>query len=264
MKKEKPFYVGWQEEMPKEHKSTVKKFIILIFIALPILAFSIIYAQRGFNNHQFELGKSTELTGIYHSSPVPVLEVLKTEMKPDLSNYVMLVGYGKLGAEGIMEDIEALKGDLDGKRVTLKGTMIYGDGKAVLELTKKTNSLITIHKDVIYPIVANKILSSNFDNVVGEIVDPKCYFGVMKPGEGKIHKSCATRCISGGIPPVFKTRNFQNENEYFILLGEKGEKINRQILDKIAEKVSISGRTEFLNGWNYLYINPETIKLIEE
>jgi len=23
----------------------------------------------------------------------------------------------------------------------------------------------------------------------GEIIDPKCYFGVMKPGKGKIHRS---------------------------------------------------------------------------
>jgi hypothetical protein len=264
MKKEKPFYIGWQEDMPKEYKSTIKKFIILIFIALPILAFSIIYAQKGFNNHQFELGKSTELTGIYHSSPIPVLEVLKTEMKSDLSNYVMLVGYGKFGAEGIMENIEALKGDLNGRRVTLKGTMIYGDGKAILELTKKTNSLITIHEGVIAQKLESKLESSNFINVVGEIVDPKCYFGVMKPGEGKIHKSCAIRCISGGIPPVFKTKNSQGKNEYYILLGEKGEKINQQILDKIAEKVSVSGRKTYLNGWNYLYINPKIIKLLED
>ena len=263
MKKEKPFYVGWQDKMPKEHKSTVKKFIILIFVALPLIAFSVIYAQRGFNNHQFELGKSTELTGIYYSSPVPVLEVLITEMKADLSNYVMLVGYGKFGAEGIMENIEKLKGDIEGKRVTIKGTLIYGDGKAVLELTEKANSLVTIHKDIVEPKAEDRYETSNFDNVEGEIVDPKCYFGVMKPGEGKIHKSCAVRCISGGIPPVFKTTTFQNEIEYFILLGENGEKINHKILNKIAEKVKISGKATFTNGWNYLYVKPESIELIE-
>ena len=41
-------------------------------------------------------------------------------------------------------------------------------------------------------------------DVKGEIVDPKCFFGVMKPGEGKPHKDCAIRCILGGIPPVLK------------------------------------------------------------
>ena len=264
MKKEKPFYIGWQDKMPKEHRSTVKKFIILIFIALPLLAFSIIYAQRGFNNHQFELGKSTELTGTYHSNPVPVLEVQKSKMKADLSNYILLVGYGKLGAEGIMKDIAEIKGDLDGKNITLKGTLIYGDGKTVLELTNKANSLIKIHGDADPTKVILETKSVNLFNLKGEIVDPKCYFGVMKPGEGKIHKSCAIRCISGGIPPVLKTKTLRDKNEYYILLGEKGEKINQKILDKIAEKVIINGRSAHINGWNYLYVDPNTIDLIEE
>ena len=40
------------------------------------------------------------------------------------------------------------------------------------------------------------------DNVTlkGEIIDPKCYLGAMKPGGGKTHKACAMRCIAGGIP----------------------------------------------------------------
>ena len=264
MKKEKPFYIGWQDKMPEEHKSTVKKFIILVFVALPILAFSIIYAQRGFNNHQFELGKSTELTGIYHGTPVPTLEVLRSEMKAELSNHVLLVGYGKFGAEGIMENIAKQKGNLDGKRITLNGTLIYGDGKTVLELSKKSKSLVAIHEDIINTNDGKQNSTFPLNDVTGEIVDPKCYFGVMKPGEGKIHKSCAIRCISGGIPPVLKTKTDQNKNEYYILLGEKGEKINHQILDKIAEKVTVSGVTTQLHGWNYLYLNPELVKIIRE
>ncbi|MEL7028664.1 MAG: hypothetical protein AAGL49_05500, partial [Pseudomonadota bacterium] len=39
----------------------------------------------------------------------------------------------------------------------------------------------------------------------GEIIDPKCWYGVMKPGEGKTHKACATLCLFGGIAPLFKT-----------------------------------------------------------
>jgi len=264
MKKAKPFYIGWQDKMPKEHKSSVKKFIILIYLALPILAFSIIYVQRDFNGHQFELGKTSELTGVYHSSPVPTLEVLRSDMKADLSNHVLLVGYGKFGAEGIMENIAKQEGNIDGKRITLRGTLIYGDGKTILELSKKSKSLVAIHENVINKNDDKEYTTNALNNVIGEIVDPKCYFGVMKPGEGKIHKSCAIRCISGGIPPVFKTKVDQNKSEYYILLGEKGEKINHRVLDKIAEKVTLNGVTTQIYGWNYLYLNPELIKLITE
>jgi len=37
-------------------------------------------------------------------------------------------------------------------------------------------------------------------DLVGEIVDSKCYFGNMNPGNGKVHRDCAVRCMSGGIP----------------------------------------------------------------
>ena len=35
--------------------------------------------------------------------------------------------------------------------------------------------------------------------LTGEIVDSKCFLGVMNPGNLKPHKACAIRCISGGI-----------------------------------------------------------------
>lgn len=261
MKKSKPFYIGWQEEMSTEHKSAIRKFIIPIFVALPILAFLLISFQKGFNNHQFDFGNLKELTGIYHSKPIPILEVTDNNLPEGFSNQVLLVGYGKFGAEGIMDDIEKSKGSLDGKKITIAGTLIYGDGKTLLELTKEENSLIEMKNESIVRTGEDHSFKSM--TMTGEILDPKCYFGVMKPGEGKIHKSCAIRCISGGIPPVFRTTSVKNENEYYILLGEKGEKINHQVLDRIAEPVEVTGKVSFMNGWNYLYLNPEAIKLIE-
>jgi hypothetical protein len=37
----------------------------------------------------------------------------------------------------------------------------------------------------------------------GEIVDAKCYMGVMNPGSGHVHRDCAVRCLSGGLPAMF-------------------------------------------------------------
>jgi hypothetical protein len=38
--------------------------------------------------------------------------------------------------------------------------------------------------------------------LVGEIVDSKCYLGIMNPGETNPHRECAALCIGGGIPPL--------------------------------------------------------------
>lgn len=257
---EKQFYIGWQENMPKAQKKSVKAFVIGIFIALPILAFLIIYAQRGFNDHIFELGKSTELTGIYHSRPVPILEIEPHKESKIISPHILLVGFGKFGAEGIIKTMEEEHGNLNGRKITIKGTLIQGDGKTVLELTKKARSLLEVHNQKALPIAPKESLRAI--TLEGEILDPKCYFGVMKPGEGKIHKSCAIRCISGGIPPVLRSISTQQQKEFYVLLGEKGEKINKEILDKIAENIRVSGKSAKLNGWNYLYINPADIRMM--
>ena len=43
-------------------------------------------------------------------------------------------------------------------------------------------------------------------DLVGEILDSKCWFGAMRPSQGKPHKACASLCIRGGIPPAFFAR----------------------------------------------------------
>jgi len=123
-KSEKPFYIGWQEKMPIDNKKYIKRIVLPIFIVLPLLALVIVFAQKGFNNHIFELGKSTQFTGIFYDKPVPILEINRSPNSKFSSDHVLLVGYGKHGAEGIIKQIEEENGSLDGKKITIKGTLI--------------------------------------------------------------------------------------------------------------------------------------------
>lgn len=38
--------------------------------------------------------------------------------------------------------------------------------------------------------------------LAGELVDINCYFGVMRPARGKVHRACSVRSLFGGAPPV--------------------------------------------------------------
>jgi len=82
----------------------------------------------------------------------------------------------------------------------------------------------------------------------------------MKPVEGKIHKSCVIRCISGGIPPIFRTKN-ENSNQYFILVDAEGQAINKQILPFVAEQISVGGETNKFSNWDALYVNIDDLKI---
>ena len=84
-------------------------------------------------------------------------------------------------------------------------------------------------------------------SLVGEIVDSKCFLGVMNPGNLKTHKACAIRCISGGIPPFFVVRDASNHVAYYLLVSKEGLPVNMQVLDKIAEPLRIVGEV-FVEG----------------
>ena len=250
----KPFYIGWQDEMSAQHKSFLRKALIKLFIGIPILTVIVVLAQKPFNNHQFEFGEVKEFTGVYHASPYPILTISEGDLSENISNSALLVGYGKFGAKGTMEMIEAQNGQLlDNKKITIKGSLIYGDGKAVIELTEQENSLVKIHEERQPPFK----ISPKAENVTltGQVLDPKCYFGVMKPGDGKVHKSCAIRCISGGIPPVLGVQVASEKYEYYLITDKNNRDLSQLILPVVSEKITLSGEKRTQNGWNILTVD---------
>jgi hypothetical protein len=73
-------------------------------------------------------------------------------------------------------------------------------------------------------------------------VDTKCHLGVMNPGQGKVHRECAVRCISGGAPPGFLVRDANGETRLLLLTGADGRALGREVLDFVAEPVTIRGQ----------------------
>jgi hypothetical protein len=256
------FYIGWKNEMPPKSKSLIKKILIPLFVFAPILFLVIVLLQKPFNNHLFEFGTTSEITGTYFHTPFPMLIADDQMVKEGLSKDILLVGYGKFGAEGTMNLIQEKNGNLNGKKITLQGTLTYGGGKTILELTQEEASFLKIENQ---STAQSPLKTPSPISVKGEIIDPKCYFGVMKPGEGKVHKSCATRCISGGIPPVLRreTGDAKTPFQYYLLVDQKGGNINKEILPFIAEQVSIAGMTSSFSSWDVLYINVKDLKLVK-
>jgi hypothetical protein len=79
--------------------------------------------------------------------------------------------------------------------------------------------------------------------LTGEIVDSKCYYGVMNPGEGKVHRDCATRCLSGGVPPSFVVHGGPKDGTVYLLTDATGARLPiSAFLDRVGEPVMIRGR----------------------
>jgi hypothetical protein len=91
----------------------------------------------------------------------------------------------------------------------------------------------------------NQVVPKNLGefDLVGEIVDSKCYLGNMNPGNGKVHRDCAVRCLSGGIPPVFATNDFNGSPAVLLLTGPNQKRLPREaFLDRVAQPMRIHGR----------------------
>ena len=257
-----PFYIGWQDEMPESNRKFLRSIVIALCVLLPLLAISVVYWQKPVNNHSFEFGQLTEISGTYYDLPYPTLVADPAGLPEGRSPNMLLVGFGKFGAEGIISDMEAAHGSsLDGKKVTFRGSLIYGDGKTVLELTEQADALVKV--DATSSAVAPKMLSLTAATISGEVVDPKCFFGVMKPGDGKTHKSCAIRCISGGVPPVLRQEVGEESGnyDYYLIQDTQGRPVNKRILSVVGEQVRLNGQTSEANGWKVLYIDIENLPL---
>lgn len=251
------FYIGWMAKAPKGFAKHVKIVLIILFPMVLMIGYLLAASQKKFSTANFEFGKKTEVKGIYYNSPVPMLKAFD---KDNLSITLPLVGYGKHGAETAIMELEKEKGvSFNGKEVTLKGTLLYGDGKTLLQVDKNDDPIVNIGAESTVQLQQKDL---GTQTIRGEIIDPKCYFGVMKPGEGKVHRDCAIRCILGGIPPVLHVQNEKGESNYYLIVGPNGEKMNEAVQDVVAEPVSIEAKVVQQDDWIILYTGKENIKRI--
>lgn len=244
------------QHAPKSFAAWIRKYLFVLLPIIIVLGVLLALSQKQFGTGNFEFGTLTEVKGIYFNEPVPNIKVLNGKDIWGNKNYVTvpLIGFGKHGVDGLIAELEKEKNtSFAGKEITLKGTLLYNDGKLLMQIDGNDKPLIELNDN-------NTV--GKFDdpkeigmlNVKGEIVDPKCFFGVMKPGEGKPHKDCAIRCILGGIPPVLKVTNDEGKQNYYIIVGEHGEKMNEAVQDYVASPVNIHAKAVAYGDWIVLYV----------
>jgi len=200
------FYVGYQPEMPAGHARFVRRVVLAALVAIVILATAVVALQSPYANSRFDYGRPSTIEGVVRNRPVPHL------------GPTLLVGQGKQGAvvaEGA-------------SRVT--GPLIERDGMRMLEVHEA-------HRTSSQSVPVSPRTVRGAVTLRGEIVDSKCWLGVMNPGEKKVHRACASLCIRGGIPPMLVTR----EGAKLLLVDASGRAMNERVLPFVAELVEITG-----------------------
>lgn len=238
------FYVGYLDRCPAGMARFVRRLAGILGIGLVAVLAAVGGRQMPVGNGRFEFGNLREFQGRLFEAPLPLLHVAGGD---GAGTNFLLVGEGKRGLP------EFAQGQ-HGNRVRFQGTLIERDGVRMVEMGARASF------EVIEPALgprqgeglagetagAAAVIPFGEATLVGELVDTKCYFGVMRPATGKIHRACAVRCLSGGVPPGLLVRRSDGSAVVVMLAtGPGGPAIDAQWA---ARWVRVRGHLEVRDG----------------
>jgi hypothetical protein len=250
------FYIGYEPPMPPRLSRFVTRVVVaggaVAIVSGSLLAIGHVPLASG----TFAFGQPRALSGIAREQPYPALRV---DGAATGAPWALLVAPGKHGADALVRG-------QDGRRVSLQGTPIERDGRTMFELVP--GSLKAANEAGVGPDSSN---SSNPEAVRiedvtlrGQIVDSKCFLGVMVPGAGKTHKDCASLCLRGGIPPALFVQDRAGRSALVLLEDQSGRAIGGRAIALAGEPVEITGTTWRQQGWLRLRSDPATWRPLAE
>ena len=250
------FYVGYLPKAPAALASFLRGVVFALFGLTAAIALLLVLHQHRFASSYFEFGNERSFEGIAAMQPYPALLALRPGQTTSGSTYsqYLLVAPGKHGAQELMQSFE-------GKQVRLRGQLIYRDGGTMIEVVPGSVAVLPAA-----PAPPEAARDLGPITATGEIVDSKCYLGVMNPGQGKVHRDCAARCLSGGVPPVFVARKIEPESlrtngAQFLLVGPDGAALGRDVLREfVAEPITVQAELFQRGDALLLRIDPSILR----
>jgi len=228
------FYIGYEPAMPPGIAKRVRVAVAIGAIAVLALAIVATAAQRHLAASSFDFGHQQSWTGRLVRVPAPALLV----PTPGGYQWFWLVGRGKHGAASAI-------GTAPDGWVTVTGILISRDRWRMIEVGSAFVSPGTADAPAEPPAAEG---DGREVTLSGEIVDSKCFLGVMNPGERTVHRDCAIRCLSGGIPPMLAYITEDGRRDLAVLVDAQGRLLTDALHHAVGEPMSARGRLFTING----------------
>jgi len=216
--REDEFYVGYAGQAPAGVSRVLRRVVIGLFTLAAALSVTLVLAQTPFPAASFEYGVVRDFAGVLYEHPFPHV------VTADGATF-LLAGAGKRGSREVA--------GRDGRQVRLRGSRVLRGGMTMIEV--ETGS-VTFGAAARGP---ETVVVLGRQSLRGEIVDGKCYLGVMNPGAGQVHRDCAARCLAGGLPALFVTGG-----EVLVLGGFDA----RNNMDKVGVPLTLEGVRKRIGG----------------
>lgn len=238
------FFVGYNWPVAPDLWRVVKRAAVGLGVGVVGLSGVLAVGHRPLEGGIFEFGNVTEHVGTIVERPFPMLR------RAD-GTTPLLVEVGKHGAD------ESVRG-LEGSSVTLKATRIVRGELEMLELAGSLRSGLESR-----PHTRGGAAKDEGRRVLvsGEIVDSKCFLGVMVPGEGTTHRGCATLCLRGGIPAALHVRQPDGRSSVYLIAGPAATRA--RAVEWAGERVEMTGTLTRQGGWQVLTTDPAGWRRLE-
>jgi hypothetical protein len=245
------FYVGYLAKAPAGIARRIRLAVGLLFAIAVIGGLTFACVQRTYAPAVFEYGKERHFEGVLEARPFPTLIVNRPNSLNSGTSRYLLVAEGKHGADSEVSEF-------DGKTVRLRGALIYRGDQTMIELVNGSISVASQSDNA--PSVSKSLGAFELS---GEIVDGKCFLGVMNPGSGKVHRDCAALCLSGGIPPLFATNDFRGAPAILQLTNSNGKPLRvAAFLDRVGQPLRIKGTAVEKGDTLIFEADPSTITVL--
>ena len=237
-----PIFVGYLPT-PLRDRRFLMVWIPLLLWGFVLLAIGLSLDQSSPGQGTWDTGHLLTLEGEVVPGPYPVLRVADPDSDAGVRSWLM-VEQGKFGTQARVEALLDPGTAMTSIAVKASGFRIERDGRPMLELLPGMEGLQRLEGTTPVAIPKSTSTLQEPGRYRGEIVDAKCWLGVMKPGAGKPHKACATLCIGGGVPPMMVWFDQSGHRRRAVLVGQNGESVVDRIRNFIADPVELTGRLE--------------------
>jgi hypothetical protein len=247
------FYIGWLSP-PPAYRRFVRWSAAGSLVLAGLAAAAIALGQRTPGKGIWD-PDSQAMVGLIQPVPYPVL-LLPADRGHPRGRAVLLVSEGKFGAA-------RRAAPFAGRLVRARGTLLTRDGRSMLELATQADALELVGgESELTRETPNPHAPHGGRRVAlrGEVIDPKCYLGAMKPGDGKTHKACAALCIRGGIPPMLLSTGPDGRSNYYLLAGLADEPLHERLAPFAGDRVAVSGTVWLLGDLPVLSIDANSLE----
>jgi hypothetical protein len=229
------FFIGWNPPSASDARWLRATSLALVVIAAAVASTLAVF-QRNPGTGTWRDHEIVTVEGLALCRPYAMLRTLDPTAKERVRT-VLLVSEGKFGAIDRISTVE-------GRYVRVRGTFLHRDDRWMLELVSDSDAVVPIEPPTTLDLSLldppEKMIGPR--SIRGEIIDPKCYLGAMKPGSGKTHKACAALCIAGGVPPMLVTEDSAGKPEYLLLVSPENQPINTWAASLAGESIVLSGQ----------------------